>query len=250
MTACAVTVAAAGCSAGTDAVAPAPGPGPSPRVADMLPRGQLDALAGRIAVVPSPRARGGRLVRARYCGAGRNGFARLVVPVAWAVGDRVRYGVDLRLPADLDASTQGEIALLRWDAFDRYGTGSHVGGVVLGDDDGRAQLVAGTYDRAQPLTEPFDLPRGRWFRLVVAQTLATDGRARNDVFVDGRRVARSSSPNSARRRVDRVRFGLVAVNAGRQRRALQLLFARPSAQPSRGAGARRPAGRVAGRCPR
>jgi hypothetical protein len=216
-----------------------------------VPRDASDPPLGRQAVVPARRGLGeasqlnasagevrirraaGRLVAsAEYCGRGGNGYARALFRVRWSPGDHVRYGAEFRLSHHFDAMTQSEVAIMRWDGFGHDGSRADVGGIVIRSD-GRAALIAGNYRGERPLTAPFDVPRGRWFTIEVAQTLADDGEARNAITVDGHIVRTSAGANSWGRAVDRVRYGIVAISAGRQHADLALSFSRPFAEPAR-----------------
>jgi hypothetical protein len=189
---------------------------------------ELNASAGQLRI----RRSAGRLIAsAEYCGRGGNGYARALFRVRWSPGDQVRYGAQFRLPRHFDEMTQSEVAIMRWDGFGHDGSRADVGGIVIRSD-GRAALVGGNYRGEWPLTAPFDLPRGRWFTIEVAQKLAGDSEAHNAVAVDGRVVRTSAEVNSWGRGVDRVRYGIVAISAGRQHADLTLSFSRPFAEPA------------------
>jgi hypothetical protein len=172
---------------------------------------------------------GRRSGRATYCGGGANGYARGVFSVDVRPGQDVWYGAALMLPPGFRQSLQGEVDLLRWDNFGLFGAGGDYGGVVVFGSDRRARLLRGRYSgHGTSIAGTFDLPEGRWFWLEVHQRLSTGGDARNEVFVDGRRVGASHEPNSFGRPIDRIRYGIVAIHAGQQTRNVTVYFDRAS----------------------
>lgn len=191
---------------------------------------EVDARHGSLRAGGGPPVRRRGAVRARTLGGGGNAYSRGRIDVAWKDGQAVRFGADFLLPRGFRDRMQGQVDLLRWDDYPTVRHRTHRAGVVLFRGDRRAHLVRqrlGVEEVA--ITGPFDLPEGRWFHLEVRQRLGAGSRARNEVWVDGRPVARSDRPNTYGNGVDRVRFGLVAVDAERQRRPLTLWFARPHA---------------------
>jgi hypothetical protein len=172
---------------------------------------------------------GRRSGRATYCGGGQNGYARGVLRVDVREGEDVWYGEALYLPPGFKRSVQGEVDLLRWDNFGLFGADGDYGGVVMFAADHRGHLLRGQYSGdANDVTGTFELPEGRWFWLEAHQRLSLGGAAVNEVFVDGARVARSTRPNAYGRPVDRVRYGVVAIQEGRQHRRVTLYFDRAS----------------------
>lgn len=164
---------------------------------------------------------------ATYAGAG-NGYARGIFNVSWRSGDDVWYRAAYRLPKGFKASMLGQVALLRWDNFISHPRDTDHGGIVIYGSDKRARLVTERLNGRKQfeLTRAFDVPEGRWFLLEVHQRFsATNGKAVNEVYLDGRRLNRSTTANlPAGRRVERIRYGLVAIDAGKQRRPLKLRF--------------------------
>lgn len=157
-----------------------------------------------------------------------NGYARGIFNVSWGSGDDVWYRAAYKLPKGFKAAMQGQVALLRWDNYISHPVDTDHGGVVIYGSDKRARLVTERLNgqKQYELTPQFDVPEGRWFLLEVHQRFsATDGRAINEVFLDGKRMNRSTKANLPRgRRVERIRYGLVAIDAGKQRKPLKLRF--------------------------
>jgi hypothetical protein len=224
---------------------------------------QAEALHGELLNTADRAYDGRRSMLAAYCAGGRNGYARGDFSVTLNQGNDVWYGAALYLPAGFRKAMQGEVDLLRWDNFGLYGKGADYGGLVVWSSDGRARLVRGHYGGGQNvLADPMPLPLGRWFWVEVHQHLSNRGsQALNEVWIDGRRVRRSNNANSYGRRIDRIRFGLVAIEQGRQRRPLELWADRATVSPTMvgpraGAGASGPTQsrgphtprRVGGRC--
>lgn len=160
--------------------------------------------------------------RAAYAGGGANGYARGIFDVAWPAGSTVTYGAEFRLPRGFHRRLQGQVALLRWDNWPSHRESADQGGIVIDPPRGQARLVWGRYHGAQQrLGRAFLLPEGRWFQLRVRQRLAR-GRPFSRVWLDGRLVATSRRPNFGGREVERLRVGIVAVEAGAQVEPLEL----------------------------
>jgi hypothetical protein len=210
--------------------------------------GSPDVADGQLLSTTTRSYDGRRSARATYCGGGDNGYARGVFGVNFGPGHELWYGAAFYLPRGFKRSVQGEVDILRWDNFGRYGGGGDFGGVAIFDSDKQGHLTRGRYAGAgDDLAGAFSLPEGRWFWLEVHQYLANNQTAFNEVFVDGHRAAASSAPNSFGRAVGRVRYGIVAMAAGRQKLPLRLWFDRAWAGRRRAGplpGARR--GAVAG----
>lgn len=203
--------------------------------------GAPDVADGQLFSTTSRSYDGRRSARATYCGGGDNGFARGVFGVHVGPGRDFWYGAAFFLPPGFSRSVQGEVDILRWDNFGRYGGRGDYGGVSIFDSDKRGHLDRGRYaGPGDDLAGPFSLPEGRWFWLEVHQYLASNQTALNEVFIDGRRVAISSAANSFGRSIGRVRYGIVAIAAGVQTRPLRLWFDRAWAGGHR-AGPLRPA---------
>jgi hypothetical protein len=223
---------------------------------------QAEALHAELLNTGSRAYDGRRSMLAAYCAGGGNGYARGDFSVSLNPGNDVWYGAAFYLPPGFRKAMQGEVDLLRWDNFGLFGHRADYGGLVVWSSDGRARVVRGHYGGGQNVVaEPLSLPLGRWFWVEVHQHLSNrSSQALNEVWIDGRRVRRSNVGNSYGRRIDRVRFGLVAIEAGRQRRPVQLWADRATVSPTmvgpRGAGASGPTRsrgphtprRVGGRC--
>lgn len=216
--------------------APAPGSVDLPPPGRAFPRApaldEADALrGGLISDADPPRPRSGAL-RATVRGGDGNAYGRGRIDVAWDEGDDVRYGADYLLPDGFAAALDGQVDLLRWDDFPTQPRQTHRSGVVVFAGDRRGHLIRQRLGVEETSIAPaFDLPEGRWFHLEVRQRLGRAGTARNEVRVDGRVVASSSVANTYGNTVERVRFGLVAIDADRQRRDVTLWLARPWALP-------------------
>lgn len=185
-----------------------------------------DTLRGRLSTSRGHAYDGRRSVRATYCGGTGNGFARVIHRVRWPTGTSVWYGAAFYLPPSFRATVQGEVDLLRWDDYGRAGEDAVYGGVVIFGSDRRARLVRGTYGGdGDVLGASFSLPVGRWFWLEIHQRLSSRS-GRSEVYLDGRRVSRSRGPTAYGTTIDRLRTGIVAIQAGRQTRPLSLWFDR------------------------
>jgi polysaccharide lyase-like protein len=189
---------------------------------------QSEASRGSLTVTGQRAYDGSHAAAARYRGGPGNGYARAIQNVSLRDGQDVWYGAAFYLPMGFKRAMQGEVALLRWDNYLARGTAGDVGGVVVWGSDRRARLVLSRYGgHERILVGPFDVPEGLWFSLLVHQRLAKpSGRALNEVYVDGLLTGSSRAGNTAGRKIQRVRYGLVALNAGAQRDPLTLWFDR------------------------
>lgn len=196
---------------------------------------QAGTLNGRLRSTTARSYDGRRSGRATYCGGGQNGFARGVLRVHWPAGSSVSYGAAFLIPHGFKRALEGEVDLLRWDDYGYAGDDAVYGGIVLYSSDRKARLVRGRYDsdEVDVLSPPFSLPTGRWSWLEVRQHLSDDGEARSDVYRDGRRVASSRAPNAYGTTIDRVRFGIVAIQEDRQFEPLTLWFDRATVSGQR-----------------
>jgi hypothetical protein len=161
---------------------------------------------------------------ATYSGAGANGYARGIFEPAWRAGEKVAYSAAFRLPEGFYDSQQGELALIRWDNWPLHRGRGDVGGIVIYGSDKQARLVRGRYNGEQvPLGASFRLPEGRWFTLSVFQRLSRR-HPLSKVRLDGSIVAVSRAKNFYGRPINRIRYGIVAIAAGRQSNDLRLWF--------------------------
>lgn len=185
---------------------------------------EISVTNGRLHATKRRAHRGKRSAQARYNGGGGNGYARAQFHTNWRGGDRVLYRAAFFLPRGFHRAMQGQVALMRWDNWPSHGSGGDQGGIVINGSDRRARLVSGRYSGQQrQLGRPFKLPEGRWFTLAVRQRLS-QSRPRSVVRLRGRKVISTRERNFNGRRIERMRFGLVAIAAGKQRRPLSLFF--------------------------
>jgi hypothetical protein len=207
---------------------PIPGRTASLETGDFREFDESEALHGALTVSRQQAYDGSRAAAARYDGGAGNGYARATQDVSLGDGQDLWYGAAFYLPKGFKRAMQGEVAVMRWDNYVAHGTRADVGGVVLWGSDRRARLVLGHYHgRERILVGPFDVPEGLWFSLLVHQRLARDrGRALNEVYVDGVIIGSSRNANTAGRGIDRVRYGLVALDRAAQSEPLNLLFDR------------------------
>lgn len=202
---------------------------------DLSDFSQASTSDGALRTSPAQHYDGRRAYQARFCGGPSNGYARGVMHVKWPAESTVNYGVALLLPKDLAERQQGEIDLMRWDNYPQFRHQGDFGGIVLWNSDRQARLERGHYvgAAAEQLGPSFSLPRGRWFWLEVHQRLSGGSLASSQVYVDGREVVSTTAPNSYDRPISRVRFGIVAIDQGKQQRPFDLWMDRAtiSSQP-------------------
>jgi hypothetical protein len=180
--------------------------------------------SGSLSVTSASAAAGSRSATAVYSGAGANGYARGQYEVDWQNGESVTYSAAFYLPVGFKSRMQSQVSLMRWDNWPTYGGSGDVGGIVIQGSDKRARLIRNHYGGEQvSLVGPFDLPEGRWFTLTVSQRLSTTN-PYSEVRLDGQLIGTSTAQNSYGRAVDRVRYGIVSIGAGRQTNSLTLGF--------------------------
>jgi len=130
--------------------------------------------------------------------------------VDWRPGTNIWYGMAMFVPRLADWCWWAPI---RWDNFASRGSGADVGGLTI--EDGRMQVEVAGYSSQQQITASVRVPEHRWFWVEVHQRLAgADGEALTELYLDGRRVARSTAAHSAGRGIDHIRFGAVAMDGG------------------------------------
>jgi hypothetical protein len=202
--------------------------------------GEFDSVDSRAGIGRVRRERGraydGRhAARAQTPGGSGNRFARGTFAVRWEAGADVWYGAAFFIPRGFYGALGGQVEVLRWDNWALARRTQDQGGVVVLPD-GRWALLrksAGVEEQAL-VTRPVASPAaGRWHWVEVRQRLAGDATARNELWIDGERVAASREPNWYGRPVTAVRAGIVAVTAERQRDRLSLWFDRVVVAPRR-----------------
>jgi len=187
---------------------------------------QTNALNGTLATTSTRAWSGSYSARATYSGGGDNGYSRGIWNVQWEEGDDVWFGAAYYLPAGFHANIQGQVDLVRWDNWLSHPNDTDWGGVSIYGSDHRARLLRfGAGRPNDTLVGPFDLPEGRWFTLEVHQLRSsTAGNALSELYLDGTLVGRSTAANTYGRSATRIRYGVVAIAAGSQTKALELNF--------------------------
>ena len=162
---------------------------------------------------------------ATYEGDGGNGYARGIWNVNWQDGEDVWFGAAYYLPVGFLGNVQGQVDLVRWDNWPAHPFYTDWGGVSIYGSDHRARLVRfGAGRPNNSLVGPITLPEGRWFTLEVHQRLSAGSGALSELYVDGKLVGRSTAPNTYGRRIERIRYGIVAIAEGVQTKPLELSF--------------------------
>jgi hypothetical protein len=175
---------------------------------------------------------GGLSARATYDGEGENGYSRGIWNVEWNDGEDVWFGAAYFLPVGFHSNIQGQVDLLRWDNWESHPDDTDWGGVGIYGSDRRARvLLMGAGRDSDVVVSPFRLPEGRWFTLEVHQRLSAGAGALSEVYLDGALVGRSEKPNTYGRKIERIRYGIVAIAEGEQRKPLDLWFDRATAGP-------------------
>lgn len=197
---------------------------------------EYDQVHAKVATLTRDRSRayeGRASARARFFG-GANGFARGIFNIRWPEGRHIWFGAAYFIPKGFAKSLQGQVDILRWDNYGALGEYNDRSGVVI-HRDGRANLMRMKFGVENvDIGRSFKLPEGRWFWLEVHQYLdRRHGQARSSVHIDDKLVSSSRRANMYGTAVDRVRFGLVAVDAARQTNPLTLWFDRTSVSTHR-----------------
>ena len=187
---------------------------------------QINALNGTLTQTTARAYSGTSSARATYNGSGENGYARGIWNVQWEDGDDVWFGAAYYLPTGFHSNIQGQVDLVRWDNWSTNPSDTDWGGVSIYGSDHRARLLRfGAGRPNDTLVGPLDLPEGRWFTLEVHQRRsATSGSALSELYVDGKLVGKSTAANTYGRAATRVRYGVVAIAAGSQKKPLELNF--------------------------
>lgn len=194
---------------------------------------QVSVANGKLKPTKKRSFRGRQSARATYRGGGGNGYARGVFNLNWRPGTTVTYQAAFFLPRGFHRRMQGQVALMRWDNWPARGSAGDTGGIVINGSDKRARLIRGGYSGSQTqLGRAFRLREGRWFRLKVRQRFSRK-RPVSRVWLNGRRVTSSRKQNFGGERIQRLRFGIVAIAAGAQRKSLRLFFDEARARRAR-----------------
>ena len=170
---------------------------------------------------------------ATYSGAGAAGQASGTFNVKWRQGQSVAYGGAFYLPPNFHTAPTGQQALLTWDSLPDVGGRSEQAGVVIDYSDNAGYLVANTVTNGsavqQVLAGPFSLPIGTWFALQIRQLLGSGASAYSDVYLDGRLVAASHTPNFSGQQITDVRYGIVELTPDAAQGPVALDFDQASA---------------------
>jgi hypothetical protein len=186
---------------------------------------QTNTLRGTLSLSGARSFDGDSSARATYEGGGGNGYARGIWNVDWQDGDDVWFGAAYYLPVGFLAGVQGQVDLVRWDNWPAHPYFTDWGGVSIYGSDHRARLLRfGAGRPNDTLVGPTTLPEGRWFTLEVHERLSGSTGALSELYVDGKLIGKSTAPNTYGRRIERIRYGIVAIAQGAQTKPLELSF--------------------------
>lgn len=154
-----------------------------------------------------------------YGGGGTNGYARGIFNYdspQILEGQDMWMGARFEVPSGF-ASSAGYVSFMRHDNWGLYGSNGNTCGVALWAGDNKLHAECDSYDGSWPsrsLIGGITLPEGRWFSLELHQHISsTTGSALTELYVDGVKAGSSTSANNElSRAIDRVRFGVVAVD--------------------------------------
>jgi hypothetical protein len=123
--------------------------------------------------------------------------------VNWHDGDEVWYGSAFKLPTNV-ASANDRVDLMTWRS-----TGASQGGIILNSADRFELMYQPPTGTRSTLGPQFDLPTGRWVWVEVHQKLGSSN-ALNEVYVDGRLVVSTTTPNHLESsNVNLMRYGII-----------------------------------------
>lgn len=201
---------------------------------------------GGASVYPNPGAsvsrdtsrayEGAAAARASLPSGGGNKFARTLWgnstgqsgALNYGEGKDFTYGMALYLPTGFYANMQSYFVPMRWD---NYGVGNVSRSGLAMYADGSMRLfrerdgIEGQVNLLGSTT--FRLAEGQWHWLEVRQKLSsTDGQAVNEVRVDDQLIGSSTTRNYYGQPVSAIRYGIVAIDGGRQTLPLTLHYDR------------------------
>lgn len=184
---------------------------------------QVNEVGGTVRADASRAFSGAFGMRVQYDGGTQNAYQRGIWHTDLRDGDDLWYSAAFYFPVGFKAQMQGEVDVLRWDNWVSHPSDTDWGGLVIYGSDKRMRLMRfnGAGTGTTMLVGPFDVPEGRWVRLEVHQRLGTSN-ALSEVFMDGALVGRSTAANTYGRTIERLRVGIVAIDAGRQTNPLAL----------------------------
>jgi hypothetical protein len=195
---------------------------------------QTNIAEGRLQISDRKLYEGDPSAEATYDGDGRNGYSRGIWNVHWQDGDSVTYSAAYFLPVGFTSDVQGEVDLMRWDDWTLYPNPDETdwGGIGIYGSDHKARLLRFGHGLPnETLVGPFSLPEGQWFTLEVRQHFSDGPGAFSEVLLDGQPIGSSTRPNTYGRPIERIRFGIVAIAEGVQRKPLHLWFDNAKVRP-------------------
>jgi hypothetical protein len=167
-----------------------------------------EALNGSLAITSAEAYEGARAARASNAGGG-NQYQRVQHRVDWREGADVWYGVALYIPRLADWCWWYAV---RWDNFRLHRSAADLGGLRI--QEGLLYVDAGTYSAQHPLIGPVAIPESRWFWVEAHQRFSgVAGEALTELYIDGRKIASSTAPNTAGRPITEIRYGNVAMES-------------------------------------
>jgi murein DD-endopeptidase MepM/ murein hydrolase activator NlpD len=189
--------------------------------------GGLEQTNGMLTAVSGGYGQDTESFSAAYSGTG-GGAASGSFQVRWKQGQTVTYGAAFDLPAGFHAATAGLQTLLRWDSRPASNGAVEQEGLVIDYSNDMASVVdttvSGVLTTQRVIAGPFPLPIGSWFTLQVRQLLGSGAAAYTDVYENGQLVAASRAPTFAGTRINRVRYGIVQLDAGAGQGSVSLNF--------------------------
>jgi uncharacterized repeat protein (TIGR02543 family) len=161
--------------------------------------------------------------RASFNGGSSNAYARGIFEPDWQPGETVCYSAAFKLPAGFYSAQQGQVSIMRWDNFPLLNPAEDTGGIAIYSDHVARLFREPSSGGQTALGSLGQLPEGTWHTLSVVQVLSTAS-PRSTVQLDGVTVIDTTAQNSFGRAIDRIRFGLVAIDAGTQTNPLTVYF--------------------------
>ncbi len=181
---------------------------------------ESSVLLGHIETDSSIAYDGPDSLRMSYHGGGVNGYARLQNGVDIRVGESISYSAAVFLPNGFKSLQQQQVAIMRWDNWKLGPAIADQGGIVVNADGYLVMVVESMSDGDlyAELTEPLAVPENQWVLIEGRQVISPrNGEALNQVWINGEKKAESTLANIITdRSVTKMRFGIVAIGAGKQ----------------------------------
>ena len=163
---------------------------------------------------------GSYFAKAYISGSGTNDYARAQWAFSWNQGTVYRTQAKFFLPSGFYSNMLGAVQVMGWDT---YPTLYNQTRLIIWNTDKQTRLFLKSDGADSVLTNAFSIPEGRWVDLAVEQKISDSG-GWSKIYLDGVLVAQGSGDTATPYPITRMRYGIVAVDGGRQTKPLTLYF--------------------------